>query len=87
MNRLSNGWRLVGSFVAAFILWTFVTLTQNPEDHKLFDVPLQIKNLPANMVVIDENGVVAARTKNICGSPFAVALLKSTTACKSTSRI
>jgi hypothetical protein len=58
MNRLSNGWRLVGSFVAAFILWTFVTLTQNPEDHKLFDVPLQIKNLPANMVVIDENGVV-----------------------------
>ena len=58
MNTLSNGWRLMWSFLVAFVLWTFVTLTQNPEDHKPFDVPLQIKNLPANMVVIDESGVV-----------------------------
>ncbi|MFM7679408.1 MAG: YbbR-like domain-containing protein [Roseiflexaceae bacterium] len=58
MNTLSNGWRLMWSFVVAFVLWMFVTYTQNPDGSQLFDVPLQIKNLPANMVVIDENGVV-----------------------------
>lgn len=58
MNTLSNGWRLLWSFVVAFVLWMFVTLTQNPEANKIFDVPVQIKNLPANAVIVDENGIV-----------------------------
>ncbi len=58
MNTLSNGWRLLWSFVVAFVLWMFVTLTQNPEDNQSFDMPVQIKNLPANAVIVDENGMV-----------------------------
>jgi len=58
MNTLSNGWRLLWSFVVAFVLWMFVTLTQNPEDNQSFDLPVQIKNLPANAVIVDENGMV-----------------------------
>ena len=59
MIRLSvAGVRLALSFVAAFALWGFVTVTQNPEDHKIYDVPIEVRNLPIDAVIIDANGLI-----------------------------
>jgi len=59
MIRLSvAGVRLALSFVAAFALWGFVTVTQNPEDHKIYDVPIEVRNLPVDAVIVDANGLI-----------------------------
>lgn len=58
MNVSVAGRRLALAFLAAFALWTFVTITQNPEDHKTFDVPVQLQNRPNDLVVVDSDGVV-----------------------------
>ena len=58
MHISAAGRRLVLSFMVAFVLWTFVTLTQNPEDYKTFEVPIQLQNIPTNLVVVDEKGMV-----------------------------
>jgi YbbR domain-containing protein len=59
MIRLSvAGVRLALSFVAAFALWGFVTVTQNPEDHKIYDVPIEVRNLPVDAVIVDANGMI-----------------------------
>ena len=59
MIRLSVvGVRLGLSFVAALALWGFVTVTQNPEDRKIYDVPIEVRNLPVGAVIIDANGLI-----------------------------
>ena len=59
MIRLSVvGVRLALSFVAALALWGFVTVTQNPEDRKIYDVPIEVRNLPVDAVIIDANGLI-----------------------------
>lgn len=59
MIRLSVvGVRIALSFVAAFALWGFVTVTQNPEDHKIYDIPIEVRNLPVDTVIVDANGLI-----------------------------
>lgn len=59
MIRLSVvGVRIALSFVAAFALWGFVTVTQNPEDHKIYDIPIEVRNLPVDTVIVDGNGLI-----------------------------
>ncbi|MCX6014961.1 MAG: CdaR family protein, partial [Chloroflexales bacterium] len=59
MIRLSVvGVRIALSFVAAFALWGFVTVTQNPEDHKIYDIPSEVRNLPVDTVIVDANGLI-----------------------------
>ena len=59
MMRLSvAGVRLALSFFAALALWGFVTVTQNPEDRKIYEIPIDVKNLPVDAVIIDANGQI-----------------------------
>ena len=59
MMRLSvAGVRLGLSFLAALALWGFVTVTQNPEDHKIYEIPIDVKNMPVDAVIIDANGQI-----------------------------
>ena len=60
MHISEAGRRLAMSFVVAFVLWTFVTLTQNPEDYKIFEVPIQLQNIPTDLVVVDEKGQIVS---------------------------
>jgi YbbR domain-containing protein len=59
MMRLSvAGVRLGLSFLAALALWGFVTVTQNPEDRKIYEIPIDVKNMPVDAVIIDANGQI-----------------------------
>ena len=59
MMRLSvAGVRLALSFFAALALWGFVTVTQNPEDRKIYEIPIAVKNLPVDAVIVDSNGQI-----------------------------
>lgn len=60
MTFSEAGRRLALSFVTAFVLWAFVSVTQNPEDHKIFDVPVQLQNIPPDLVVVDDAGMVVS---------------------------
>lgn len=59
MMRLSVvGVRLGLSFLAALALWGFVTVTQNPEDRKIYEVPIEVRNIPVDAVIVDEDGQI-----------------------------
>jgi YbbR domain-containing protein len=59
MMRLSvAGVRLALSFFAALALWGFVTVTQNPEDRKIYEIPVEVKNLPVDAVIVDASGQI-----------------------------
>ncbi|NBU63679.1 MAG: hypothetical protein EBS29_04140, partial [Chloroflexia bacterium] len=59
MMRLSvAGVRLGLSLVAALALWGFVTFTQNPEDRKIYEIPVVAKNVPVGAVIVDASGQI-----------------------------
>jgi|GEM_PF-2495415 len=59
MMRLSvAGVRLGLSLLAALALWGFVTFTQNPEDRKIYEIPVVAKNVPVGAVIVDASGQI-----------------------------
>lgn len=53
--------------VIAAILWIYVAQSQNPLEEKLYEIPLEYNNLPANMAVVDKLDTVKVRIQGYAG--------------------
>jgi YbbR domain-containing protein len=53
------GLRLIIALLLSFVLWVFVSYTQNPDRRTSFDgVPVEIFGLPADMLIVESDGLV-----------------------------
>ena len=55
------------ALVIAVFLWVYVAQSQNPMTEKLFEIPLEYNNLPANMAVVDKVDTVKVRVQGYNG--------------------
>lgn len=55
------------ALVIAVFLWVYVAQSQNPMTEKLFEIPLEYNNLPANMAVVDKVETVKVRVQGYNG--------------------
>ncbi len=61
-DAIKNRWGYQMIAIAlALILWFYVAQMQNPTEERLYDVPLDYKNLPATMAVSDKTDTVKVR--------------------------
>ena len=56
------GYALVAVLIAS-VLWIYVAQSQNPMEERLFEIPLEYNNLPANMAVVDRLDTVSVRVQ------------------------
>ena len=66
LNNSKAAYMLLALVIAAF-LWVYVAQSQNPMAEKLFEIPLEYNNLPANMAVVDKMDTVKVRVQGYNG--------------------
>lgn len=54
----ATGLRLALAIGLSFALWAFVSFSENPEERISFEaVPVEVRNLPSGLVMVDQNGL------------------------------
>lgn len=56
------GYALLAILIAS-VMWIYVAQSQNPMEERLFEIPLEYNNLPANMAVVDRLDTVSVRVQ------------------------
>ena len=59
-NKIFYG---VLAVLISLFLWVYVAQSQNPQEERLFEIPLEYNNLPAHMAVVDKVETVKVRVQ------------------------